>query len=80
MKILKFSAAWCQPCKMLAKTLDEMVLPYPIKSIDIDLDSDLASEYRVLSVPTMILVDGHGTEFSRLVGMKSKADIGEWVK
>jgi thioredoxin-like negative regulator of GroEL len=79
MEILKFSAAWCQPCKMLAKTLEGLDLPYYVKHIDIDLDSDLAAEYRVLSVPTMILVDGHGTEFSRLVGIQSKSDIEEWV-
>jgi len=80
MKILKFSADWCRPCKKLTETLGQMVLPYPVISKDVDAEPDLASEYSVRSVPTMILVDAHGTEFSRLVGPQTKADIMEWVK
>jgi len=79
-EILKFSAAWCQPCKMLAKTLEGVDLPHYVKHIDIDFDPELASKYRVQSVPTMILVDSEGVEVSRLVGMKSKADIEGWVE
>ena len=79
MKILKFSADWCRPCKKLTETLDQMVLPYAIESMDIDAEPALASAYAVRSVPTMILVDAHGTEFSRLVGPQTKANIMEWV-
>ena len=79
MKILKFSADWCRPCKKLTETLDQMVLPYVIENKDIDKEPGLASAYAVRSVPTMILVDAHGTEFSRLVGPQTKANIMEWV-
>jgi thioredoxin 1 len=79
MKILKFSADWCRPCKKLTETLDQMVLPYVVESMDIDAEPGLASEYSVRSVPTMILVDDEGKEQSRLVGPRTKADIGEWV-
>ena len=56
-----------------------MVLPYVVEHKDIDADPGLASAYAVRSVPTMILVDAHGTEFSRLVGPQTKATILEWV-
>ena len=79
MKILKFSADWCRPCKKLTETLDQMVLPYVVESMDIDAEPALASTYAVRSVPTMILVDAQGTEFSRLVGPQTKANIMEWV-
>ena len=79
MKILKFSADWCRPCKKLTETLDQMVLPYVVENRDIDAEPGLASAYAVRSVPTMILVDAHGTEFSRLVGPQTKANIMEWV-
>jgi len=79
MKILKFSADWCRPCKKLTETLDQMVLPYVVENKDIDKEPGLASAYAVRSVPTMILVDAHGTEFSRLVGPQTKANIMEWV-
>jgi len=79
MKILKFSADWCRPCKKLTETLDQMVLPYVIESMDIDKEPGLASIYAVRSVPTMILLDDEGKELSRLVGPRTKADIMEWV-
>ena len=79
MKILKFSADWCRPCKKLTETLDQMVLPYVVENKDIDKEPGLSSDYSVRSVPTMILVDDEGKELSRLVGPRSKADIGEWV-
>jgi len=79
MKILKFSAEWCAPCKMLQKTLDEMVLPYPVENIDIDKQPDLAGEFGIRGVPTLVLLTSVGVEQGRLVGGKSKADIMEWL-
>ena len=79
MKILKFSADWCRPCKKLTETLDQMVLPYVVENRDIDAEPGLASDYSVRSVPTMILVDNEGKEQSRLVGPQTKANIMEWV-
>ena len=79
MKILKFSADWCRPCKKLTETLDQMVLPYVVENKDIDKEPGLASAYAVRSVPTMILVDSEGKELSRLVGPRTKADIMEWL-
>ena len=54
MKILKFSAEWCTPCKMLQRTLDEMALPYPVENIDIDKKPDLAGEFGIRGVPTLV--------------------------
>ena len=79
MKILKFSAGWCTPCKRLKHLLKEMVLPYPVEDIDIDQDPGKAGEYGVRGVPTLILVTDEGVEQGRLVGLKTKADIAEWV-
>jgi len=79
MKILKFSADWCGPCKMLQKTLDDMVLPYPVESVDIDKQPELAGEFGIRGVPTMVLLTSEGSEQGRLVGGKSKADIMEWL-
>ena len=79
MKILKFSADWCQPCKMLQKTLDEMVLPYHVENVDIDEFPDVAGEFGIRGVPTLVLITVEGNEQGRLVGGKSKADIMEWL-
>ena len=79
MKILKFSASWCQPCKMLAKTIEGMEVPYEITEIDIDEQPEQAGKYQVRGVPTMVLVDDKGAVVSRLVGVQSAHKIGEWL-
>ena len=79
MKILKFSASWCQPCKMLAKTIEGMEMPYEITEIDIDEQPEQAGKYQVRGVPTMVLVDDKGAVVSRLVGVQSAYKIGEWL-
>ena len=79
MKILKFSADWCQPCKSLQETLDQMVIPHTIRSIDIDKDPAAAGVFGVRGVPTLILVTDDGKEQGRLVGLKTKAEIMEWL-
>ena len=79
MRLLKFSAEWCQPCKMLAKTLEGVNLPYTVSSIDIDDSPNLAADYKVRGVPTMILVDDNDKEVGRLVGVKTKAQIEEFI-
>jgi len=64
---------------MLENTLNEMVLPYPVESVDIDKQPELAGEFGIRGVPTMVLLTSEGAEQGRLVGGKSKADIMEWL-
>ena len=64
---------------MLAKTLEGVSLPYTISSIDIDDSPNLAADYKVRGVPTMILVDDNDKEVGRLVGVKTKAEIEEFI-
>ena len=64
--LVDFFATWCGPCKALSPVLDELaekVKDVKIVKVDIDADSDLASEYRVMSVPTLkIFKDGEVKE------------------
>jgi len=80
MKILKFAASWCGPCKMLSMTIagikDE--IPYPIEEIDIDVNSELAQKFGVRGVPTMVLIDGD-TEVKRKVGAMTSAELKTFV-
>lgn len=64
--LVDFFATWCGPCKALSPILDELaekVKNVKIVKVDIDADSELASEYRVMSVPTLkIFKDGEVKE------------------
>jgi thioredoxin 1 len=77
-KILKFSASWCGPCKALSKTLHDQDLGVPVEEVDIDEKSELAVQYGIRSVPTLVYVRG-GTEAARLGGAQTLAKVKEWV-
>jgi len=79
MKVLRFTASWCGPCKMLAKTLDEVNTQIPIEVIDIDENQELATHYGIRGVPTLVMLDGD-IEVKRIVGMKMKNELSEWLK
>lgn len=78
-KILKFSASWCQPCKMLSKNIENTQLDIPIEEIDIDEKTDLSVEYKIRGVPTLVMLED-GKEVKRVSGVKTVAELKAWVE
>ena len=77
-KVLRFTASWCQPCKMLAKTLEGITIDYPIETIDIDEKQDLAIQYGVRGVPTLVMLEDD-VETKRVVGMQTEGFLKDWL-
>jgi thioredoxin 1 len=77
-KVIKFSASWCGPCKMLTKTLQNIITEVEIEEIDVDQSRELAQQYRVRGVPTLVMVEDD-TELKRIVGVKSKEELENWI-
>jgi thioredoxin 1 len=77
-RILRFTASWCQPCKTMSKLLEEMNTNIPIEVVDIDIHSEIAMEYGIRSVPTLVMKDSN-IEIKRMVGLKSKQQLAEWL-
>ena len=82
MKALKFEASWCQPCKMLTKIMEDASdqITTPIEKIDIDDNMELAKQYGIRGVPTLVLVDDEGKEIKRQSGVMMEAQLLEFLK
>ena len=82
MKALKFSASWCGPCKMLATVIANAgdKITVPIENIDIDENQELAVQYGIRGVPTMVIVDDSGNEVTRKTGMMNESQLLEFLK
>ena len=79
MRILRFTASWCGPCKLLAKNLEEADISISIEVVDVDVHSDVAVEYGIRGVPTLILLDENDNISKRLVGNKTVSELKEWA-
>ena len=76
MKVLKFGAGWCQPCKLLDKSLERALKDFPgieIIPVDIDGHAALVAEHNVKSVPTLVSETGR-----RLQGNVSESVLRSW--
>ena len=74
MKLIKASADWCSPCRVLSTMMDGFKL-VPVENLNIDLDPDRTRELGIRSVPTLILLDSDDNEVWRNVGVIDKAQL-----
>lgn len=76
--LVDFFATWCQPCKMMHPILDQVkaALGDRIRIIKIDVDKNgtVANQYRIQSVPTLMLFR-EGETLWRTSGVVPKADL-----
>jgi thioredoxin-like negative regulator of GroEL len=84
MKIIKFGADWCVACKTLQPILEEMIPSNPnhefiFKNVDNEEDADLATTYKIKSLPTTVLVNHRDEEIYRFVGVKTKETIQAYI-
>jgi thioredoxin 1 len=80
-KIIRFTASWCQPCKALASILEEANTNFniPIEVVDIDVHQEVAIEYGIRGVPTLVKIDENGNVAGRMVGVKAKNLVEEFL-
>ena len=81
--LVDFWAEWCGPCKMIAPSLEEisteMEGKVKITKLNIDENPDLAAQYGVRSIPTLVLFKG-GEPASMQVGARPKSALADWIK
>ena len=78
MRIVKFGAPWCGPCKFQDKILNELVDEgYDVEFVNVDEHEELANKYGILNVPAMIIFDDEENEVHRFIGLTQKKDLLE---
>ena len=79
MKYLYFPASWCGPCRTLGPIMNDVSQQIPVQKVDVDSEFELASQYNVRNVPTVVLLD-NGQEVKRFVGVQPKETYLNVVK
>ena len=80
--LVDFYADWCGPCKMLSPIVAEFAKEndtVKVVKINIDENEELAVQYGVMSIPTLVVVENGETK-NTSIGLISKSEIEELVK
>ncbi len=80
--LLDFFAVWCGPCKMIAPYLEEIAQEredVKVCKIDVDQAMDIAAQFRVVSIPTLVVLR-KGKVIAQSVGAMPKNEILELLE
>lgn len=75
--LVDFWASWCGPCRMLLPVIEELadeVKDVKICKVNVDEEPELAQEYKVMTIPTLMVVKG-GKVVNTSVGVIPKDEI-----
>ncbi len=76
--LVDFYAEWCGPCKMMMPVLENIQDKIDIIKVNVDEHENLASEYRVMSIPTLIFFKD-GEILNELVGFTPEEELLEII-
>lgn len=75
--LVDFWASWCGPCRMLSPIIDEIAKEtdkVKVGKVNVDEESELATQFAVMSIPTLILFE-NGKPVKQMVGAQPKSAI-----
>ena len=80
--LVDFYADWCGPCRTVSPLVEQIACEHPeykVCKINVDEQPQLASEYRITSIPTLLVFE-NGKVIKSLVGAAPKQQILDMLK
>ncbi|OGC38808.1 thioredoxin [candidate division WWE3 bacterium RBG_13_37_7] len=81
--LIDFYADWCGPCKIMAPIFVELEKEFDgkveFKKVDVEVNSNMASEFQVMSIPTFV-IQKNGKEVDRKLGAMPKEILKSWIE
>ena len=81
--LIDFWAEWCQPCKMLAPTIEDLAVEYQgrllVGKINVDDNPSTATKFGIRGIPTLLLFKD-GKLVQQIFGVKSKTEIKKVIE
>ena len=81
-KVKRFTAVWCNPCRQLAPAFEQLAIEFPnvsFETIDVDTSPESVQQYMVTSVPTVV-IEKDGQLAQRYVGLNPKITYSNTIK
>lgn len=77
-KILKMSAEWCGPCRVLKQNLANFTR-VPVEEINVEENQEAVTKYKIRNIPVLIYLDESGNELERTVGLQTLDQINSII-